>query len=208
MFRHTNGQHTAPPLAEKQNRRFRRISGVLAFASMLALLVLFSSPLSHTASAHSYGMDGACGTDVSCLEHYAFDLVNNERAAAGLPLYTWDDNLANGARAHSELWLSVGDCGIGHQCPGEDDPGTRITNAWGPVSWWGENVGMGNAYPTPDFDALILDIHQKFMAEGPSGDPSHPSHYDNIMSSKFQYLGVGVAIDSNNIRITWDFVQP
>ena len=203
MFRHLTKQQTAPHLAGKQTHSFRRLPSMLVLASMLALLALLSPPWSHTASAHSLVAAGACGTDVSCLEHYAFDLVNNERAAAGLPLYTWDDTLANAARTHSALWLSVGDCGIGHQCPGEDPPGTRITNAWGPVTSWGENVGNGYAYPTPDFDALILNVHQQFMAEGPGG-----GHYDNIMSSQFQYLGVGVAIDSNNIRITWDFVQP
>jgi len=170
----------------------------MAGLTMLALLLTLLST--------SLGMAAcACGRDIRCLERYAFDLVNRERSAAKLPLYTWNDKLANGGRAHSVLWLSVGNvCGIGHQCPGEADPGARITKAWGsPVSEWHEMVGMGNQYPTPNFDAIVVMIHKYFMSEGRGG-----KHYDIIMSPTSKYLGVGAAIDSNNLRITWDLVKP
>jgi uncharacterized protein YkwD len=149
---------------------------------------------------------------VPLLEQYVLDLMNNERTAAGLPAYTRDTNMDNAARAHSELWLMLGSCpsqGIwpdGHICPGESDPCTRIINALGaPVMSCAENVGQGyDLSPTPNYYNIIQGIHTQFMAEGPSGGFNH---YDNIMSSTFDRVGVGVAINAGNIRFTVDFAK-
>jgi uncharacterized protein YkwD len=141
-----------------------------------------------------------CGADTACLEQSMFNLINNERAAAGLPLYTWSDTLANGARAHSNLMANG--CGQLHQCPGEDPIGTRILNEWGPVagSWFvGENIH--DRPPAPTYDDAVVQMHQDFMAEGPGG-----GHYDNIMSTNFQYVGVGIVIDAaGEAWLTEDF---
>jgi uncharacterized protein YkwD len=153
---------------------------------------------------------------VSVLEQYVLDLMNNERTAKGLPAYTRDSNMDKAARAHSDFWLTVGTCpavtvgmvpwGDGHICPGEPDPCTRIINALGaPVTRCAENVGWGyDLSATPNFYGIVLGIHQQFMNEGPSGGFNH---YDNIMSSTFDKVGVGVAIDTGSIRFTVDFAK-
>lgn len=217
MFRHTNRQEQALHQADIAPRRFGkhthsflRIAGVLMLASMLALVVLVSAPTRHAAAKTLAAPDPTtCGTTVAELEQCTFNLINSYRADQGLPPYTWDDNLANGARAHSELWLTYaeGDCPpYGHQCPGEPDPTTRIINAMGGCPSCAENVGYGNGFPTVDYYARILDVHQNtFIPEGPCGCYNH---YDNIMSTSFQYVGVGVAIDANHVRFTEDFYQP
>lgn len=184
------------------------ITSVL-LATLLALLMLLTVP-AHPAAAKALAAPDptTCGTTVAELEACTFQLVNSYRADLGLPAYLWDDNLANAARAHSELWLTYGeqDCPpYGHQCPGESDPATRISTAVGSCTSCAENVGYGNGYPTADYYALILDVHQNtFIPEGPCGCYNH---YDNIMSTTFTHVGIGVAIDANHVRFTEDFVQ-
>src|SRR5215468_7703123 len=77
-----------------------------------------------------------------------FALVNSDRAAKGLPAYSWNGKLANGAYQHSKR-MAQPDCGLSHQCPGEPDPCQRITNEG--IEWMacGENAG----YTSPDPDA-------------------------------------------------------
>jgi hypothetical protein len=69
-----------------------------------------------------------------------------------------------------------------------------------------ENVGYWQAYPTLDYKQGLLNIHQFFMNEGPCGGCHN--HYENIMSSNLQEVGVGVAIDDNHVWVTEDFIQP
>lgn len=150
------------------------------------------------------------------LEQYVLDLMNQERAANGLPAYSRVSNMDNAARDHSDLWLTVGTCplitvggvtwGDGHICPGEPDPCTRIANALGgPLTRCAENVGWGyDPSPTPNYYGLILQVHQNFMSEGPSGGFNH---YDNIMSATFDKVGVGVSTNAGSIRFTVDFAK-
>ena len=217
MFRRAHRQETAcheSSLAahpcRKHTNGLRRIVSVLMLAVPAALLVMLSIPASPAAAKTLAAPDPTtCGTTVAELEQCTFQLINSYRADQGLPPYLWDDNLANAARAHSELWLTFaeGDCPpYGHQCPGEPDPTTRITTAVGSCKSCAENVGYGSGYPTPDYYALILNVHQNtFIPEGPCGCYNH---YDNIMSTTFQHVGIGVAIDANHVRFTEDFVQP
>ncbi len=174
---------------------FRWITSVLLLAVMAALLVLLSVPVGHTAAQALIPSD-----QITDLEQQMFTLINHDRAAHNLPPYTWDARLGTGARAHSNLMASG--CGLQHQCPNEPDPSTRITNEG--VSWksCGENIGEAGGYPSYSDD--LKQIEQDMIDEGPGG-----GHYDNLMSTAFQNVGVGVAIDSNGtVWVTEDFVQP
>jgi uncharacterized protein YkwD len=169
---------------------------------MIALLAFLAVPPDHAAAkAHAvprYTVDE--------LEQYVFGLINQSRENGGLPDYTFNDTLAAVARAHSNLNLQTdpkNGCPNNHQCPGEPDPGTRISNAGVQFTSWGENVGHAWGEPTFDQKAGLLTIHQNMMNEGPGG-----GHYENIMSSSFQQVGVGVAFDDNHVFVTEDFIQP
>ena len=143
-------------------------------------------------------------------EKYMFDLINNSRAP--LPPYKWNAPLGNAARAHSKLNLMKNPsdgCKNRHRCnaPGEfDEPdlGARIRSAVGRDALGGENV-----HRTPNSNPFVaLDsIHQAFMVEGPGPGDAH-IHYEHIMSSTFQQVGVGVAYDGIHMWVTEDFIQP
>ena len=143
---------------------------------------------------------------VAELEQYMFGLINQSRQDGGLAHYASNDTLAIVARDHSNLNLKTdpkNGCPNSHQCPGEPDPGTHMSNAG--VNWteWAENVGNAWAEPTFDLFEGLRTIHQDMMDEGPGG-----GHYDNIMSSSLRQVGVGVAFDANHIWVTEDFIKP
>ncbi len=194
MFRH----------AKKQTNGVRRITTVLVLAAMTALLAFLSVPPGHAAAKpHAAPL-----VTVDELEQYMLGLINKSREDGGLPDYTSNDTLATVARAHSDLNLQTdpkNGCPNAHQCPGEPDPCTRMSNAG--VNWTecAENVGHAWAEPTFDpFEGLRI-IHQNMMDEGPCGCGNH---YDNIMSSTLEQVGVGVAFDANHVFVTEDFIKP
>jgi uncharacterized protein YkwD len=135
------------------------------------------------------------------LETYVFNLINADRAALGLPPYTWDDAVAEVAHAHSVV-MAESVCPQ-HQCPGE--PGfadTRLSHAGISYTYWGENIGYW--YGPPTYEEDLQNIHQFFISEGLGG-----GHYDNLMSPTFQVVGIGVIVDASGIVwVTEDFLQP
>jgi uncharacterized protein YkwD len=185
------------------------MTGIGRIASLLLLAALMVLPgLLHAPTAHA-AIKVAPDPYTADLEQYMFDLINSSRADAGLAPYTWNDTLADVARAHSQLNLAYDPekgCPNVHQCPGEDPICTRFTNAGVTYTECRENVGNRYAYPTLDHKDGLLKIHQFFMSEGPCGGCGN--HYENIMSSTLQEVGVGVAFDDNHIWVTEDFIQP
>ena len=146
------------------------------------------------------------------LEQYMFNLINQSRAAGGLVAYTSNATLATVARDHSNLLLKTDPkkgCVNDHQCnapgePGEPDPATCVRNAGVTFTQRRENVGYAWEEPTFDPFAGLRTIHYDiFMKEGPGG-----GHYDAIMSSTLEQVGVGVAFDGNHIWATEDFIKP
>jgi uncharacterized protein YkwD len=173
----------------------RVIAGMLALAALAALLLVLALPTGHAVAKTLQPLD-----QISSLEQQMFTLINHDRAIRGRPALAWNATLANGARAHSRLMASG--CGLQHQCPGEPAPGTRITNEG--VHWtsWGENIGYYGG--DGNYSNDIQKIEQMMINEGPGG-----YHYDNLMSTTFKQIGVGVSIDSKGyVWVTEDFVQP
>ncbi len=117
----------------------------------------------------------------------------------GLPAYSWSSVLAGGAHLHNLRMMNYGQ--LSHQCPGEPDLGTRITNdgiAWRSA---GENIGWSN---NPDPQQGVLSNHQGMMAEKPPND----GHRQNILSSSFNLVGIDVLVDAHhNVWLTEDFAQ-
>jgi uncharacterized protein YkwD len=131
-----------------------------------------------------------------------FALINRDRAANGLPAYSWNGTLANGAYQHSKR-MAQPDCGLSHQCPGEPGPCQRVTNEG--IEWMacGENAGYTSHDPDA-WTAIKQNIEQAMLNEQPPGD----GHRKNLLSSAFHKIGIGIYIDAQGIIwITEDFTN-
>lgn len=102
-------------------------------------------------------------------------LVNRDRAAAGLGAVTWDDRLADVARAHSKD-MSDHDF-VGHVSPRTGSALDRIHKAGLRPELILENVGR--AYSAEE-------VESGFMAS--------PGHRANVVDPKAKRLGVGVVL--------------
>lgn len=105
--------------------------------------------------------------------------------APAAPL-AWNDALALAARNHNQAMLGAGQ--QTHQAPGEAGLGTRITNA-GYTVW--SNVGE-NVFAWAD---SVFQAHAAFAIDWGStstGIQSPPGHRQNIMSSSFRDVGIGI----------------
>ena len=129
-------------------------------------------------------------------------LINQARAAAGLPALTVTAGLDSSSAAHN-LLMADG-CGLSHQCPGEAALGARETAAG--VDWTaaGENIGEGG--PVADTSAAIaqmaVGLTQSMLDEQPPDD----GHRLNILSSTFTHIGIAVDRDaSGTVWLTQDF---
>ncbi|HZZ52877.1 MAG TPA: CAP domain-containing protein [Trebonia sp.] len=129
-------------------------------------------------------------------------LINQARAAAGLPALTITAGLETSSSQHN-LLMADG-CGLSHQCPGEPPLGDRETAAG--VDWTsaGENIGEGG--PVADTDAAIaqmaVGLTQSMLNEQPPDD----GHRLNILSSSFTHIGIAVYRDSSGtVWLTQDF---
>jgi uncharacterized protein YkwD len=106
-------------------------------------------------------------------ERKMFDLVNQERQKAGVPLLKWDEKLADVARAHSKDMMVNGF--FSHTGLGGDSPFDRMAKAGIVFKTAGENI----AY------AATVDLaHNGLMRS--------PGHRANILDKDFGTIGIGV----------------
>ena len=129
-------------------------------------------------------------------------LINQARAAAGLPALTITAGLEASSSAHNQRM--AGGCGLSHQCPGEPAIGDRETAAGVHWSAAGENIGEGG--PVADTTAAIaqmaVGITQSMLNEKPPND----GHRQNILSKTFTHIGIAVSRDSSGTAwLTQDF---
>jgi uncharacterized protein YkwD len=135
-------------------------------------------------------------------QQQVLNLINQARAAQGLPAYVLSNGLTVSATAHNQRM--AGGCGLSHQCPGEEPLGAREQAAGVTWSAAGENVGDGG--PVADTQAaqasMALSLTRSMLAEQPPND----GHRANILSSSYHYVGIAVDIDSHGtVWLTQDF---
>ena len=131
-------------------------------------------------------------------------LINQARAQAGLPAYSFLAGLNSSAAAHNARM--AGGCGLSHQCPGEPALGTRETDAG--VTWTaaGENIGEGG--PVSDTSAAIAQMAVTLTQDMLNEKPPDDGHRLNILSSSFTHIGIAVTIDSSGtVWMTQDFAN-
>ncbi|MFB7666142.1 CAP domain-containing protein [Kitasatospora sp. NPDC056138] len=141
------------------------------------------------------------GSDADAVQQ-VLSLINQARAAQGLPAYTVTAGLTRSAEAHNQEM--AGGCGMSHQCPGEAELGARETAQgiqWNAV---GENIGEGGPVgtATQDIAAMAVSLTQDMLNETPPDD----GHRKNILSSEFTHIGIAVYRDAHGtVWLTHDF---
>jgi uncharacterized protein YkwD len=153
-----------------------------------------SGPINTSTSGSPPGTTPSGGPDQ--YQQQLLDLINASRATAGLPPYVFSSVESNGTAScvgslgHSVEMSQEG--AISHdQFPA--DICLSFTSA-------GENVAYTSGVSESDG---ITETHQAMMDEGPSG-----GHYQNIMSSSFTTVGIGLYVDSTGtLWLTEDFVE-
>ncbi|MCC6312624.1 MAG: CvpA family protein [Thermomicrobiales bacterium] len=120
-------------------------------------------------------------------ERALFDLVNAERARAGLRSVAVDDELTSVARAHSEEMFRLGY--FDHRSPISGDPADRLTAAG--ISYFisGENLALAPS---------AAKAHDGLMAS--------PGHRANILNPSYTRLGIGIVrSDRLGLMISQEF---
>jgi hypothetical protein len=117
-----------------------------------------------------------------------FTLLNQERMKVGLPKLQWDYHLAESARAHTQLMASQGM--LSHQLPGEPSLGERIGKTGLRFNIGAENVAQGER---------VEKIHEALM--------NSPQHRANILSAKYNALGIAVIPQGDELYMTQNFAN-
>jgi uncharacterized protein YkwD len=191
---HPAGTGTSPAASHSGSPSPRPTAPATGAASSQA-----SAPASAASSPAPGGTSGAQG---SAAAGQVLALINQARAAAGLPALSVTAGLDASSSRHNQLM--AGGCGLSHQCPGEPALGDRETAAG--VGWTaaGENIGEGG--PVADTAAAIaqmaVGLTQSMLNEKPPDD----GHRLNILSSTFTHIGIAVYRDgSGTVWLTQDF---
>lgn len=125
---------------------------------------------------------------VSSSELELFNLLNQERTRAGLPKFEWNYQLAESARAHTQL-LANRDT-LSHQFPGEAALGDRIGATGLRFDVAAENVAAGDS---------VKQIHSGLMES--------PQHRANILSPRYNSVGLVVVSHDGQLYVTEDFAH-
>jgi uncharacterized protein YkwD len=154
------------------------------------------------APASSPASGGTSGAQGGAPAGQVLALINQARAAAGLPALTVTAGLDASSSAHNSLM--AGGCGLSHQCPGEPALGNRETAAG--VGWTaaGENIGEGGpvAGTAAAIAQMAVGLTQSMLDEKPPDD----GHRLNILSSTFTHIGIAVYRDgAGTVWLTQDF---
>jgi hypothetical protein len=150
----------------------------MVFVRPVALL-LFLSFLSITALAADFD---------SAVERKMFDLVNQERTKRGVPPLQWSDQLQQSARKHTENLAEHQQ--LSHQFSGEPMLSGRIAATGFHFSASAENVASAT---------LADDLHIALM--------NSPGHRANILSPKYDSIGIGVVHRGDSYYATQNFAR-
>jgi uncharacterized protein YkwD len=115
-----------------------------------------------------------------------FQLLNRDRAQAGLPSLAWDDGLAAAALKHTQLMARRRQ--LTHQFAGEPPLPQRVTAV--PLDLSGENVAI---------NVTIPDANTGLM--------NSPPHRANILSGEFNAVGIGIVWKDSQVWVTQDFAR-
>jgi hypothetical protein len=119
-------------------------------------------------------------------EQQLVQLINQERARAGLPSLKLDDRLTQAARAHTVLMVQAKT--LSHQFPGEPSLPKRLAAT---------NLRFNNDAENVAYNYSVQETHDGLMHS--------PPHRANILSPKYNTVGVGVMRSGDVLWVTEDF---
>jgi hypothetical protein len=123
----------------------------------------------------------------SAAEKQIFDQLNQERQKAGLPALEWNELVAEAARRHAALLAQNGE--LSHQFSNEPSLPERIGATSVRFTRAGENVARTEH---------IEDVHLALMTSA--------GHRANMLSPKYNAVGIGVVEREGKVYATQDFV--
>jgi hypothetical protein len=122
------------------------------------------------------------------VEEQLFNLLNRERARAGLQTLHWNRDLADAARAHSDLLAKHKK--LSHQFRGEAELQQRAGKAGAHFDAVAENVAYA---PT------VRDLHDGLMHS--------PPHRANILNPEYNAVGIAIVERGGELYATQDFAR-
>ena len=136
-------------------------------------------------------------TKATRVERLMLELMNEARAAVGVAPLKLALDLNESAEIHSE-WMLAADrfshSGAGGSSAGDRmaDAGFRFAGSWS----WGENIAWQSERGAPGIADDVEDLFLSLM--------NSPGHRANILSAKYEYVGIGV--ERGNLN-GWDAVM-
>jgi hypothetical protein len=132
------------------------------------------------------------------LVRYNIDAINAYRARAGLGPYYYDVQITSFAVAGSQELASDHAAHAHFHCCSQGAPGFGHARAENQ----GDPSGVPQMHPDPFTNGRMqIDMMLKMMMdEGPGG-----GHYDNMMSSRYRRVGVGLFYAGGKLYMTNDF---
>ena len=124
---------------------------------------------------------------MSPAEKRILEELNHERVKNGLVALAWNEQAAAAARAHTRLL--VGNANLSHQFPGETSLSERLGATGARFTVAAENVAR---------TGWIEDVHPALMGS--------PGHRANMLSPRYNAIGIGVMEDKGRIFVTQDFI--
>jgi hypothetical protein len=124
---------------------------------------------------------------MSPAEKRILEELNHERVKNGLDPLAWNEQAAAAARAHTRLL--VGNANLSHQFPGEASLPQRLGATGARFTVAAENVARTE---------WIEDVHPALMGS--------PGHRANMLSPRYNAVGIGVMEEKGRIFVTQDFI--
>jgi uncharacterized protein YkwD len=165
---------------------FNRSRSKIMRTSLRLAVVVLALPLSAMLLTPPLQAATASHPPASSAEALLFDAANRERAAAGLPPFAWDENLAIAARLHADRMVQHNT--LSHQFAGEAPLQDRARQAGARFSLIAENVAEG---PTPQ------GLHTQWMNSAP--------HRANLLDHALNSIGIAVIRSGNLYFAVQDF---
>ena len=121
-------------------------------------------------------------------EEQLLNLLNQERERAGLQTLRWNQDLAEAARAHSDLLAKHKE--LSHQFRGERELQQRAGSAGAHFSAVAENVA---------YASTVAEVHDGLMHS--------PPHRANILNSEYNAVGIAIVERDGELYATEDFAR-
>jgi len=121
-------------------------------------------------------------------EQRMFYLLNLERKQAGLSALAWNDDAAQAARAHARRMAANGE--LSHQFPGEPGLQQRLIATSARFASAAENIALADNED---------EAHLGLM--------NSPGHRENILTTYYTAVGIGVVRRNGRLFVAEDFVR-